>query len=352
MDGSIVLRASQRKLLLETYRKAADPHLRLRAHILLLLAAGQSWLTISLVLFCSTATISRWKKRFDRGGIEAVLNPVASPGRRPTLWKGWVAVVVGWVNQFRPLDFGYVRSRWCCATVVLVLWNVHHVNVSAETVRRWLHKQQMVWRRPRPVLERKDPSQSRKLREIRRVLSDLDPHDVAFFQDEVDINTNPKIGCMWMERGKQAELPTPGDNAKRYLSGSMDWRTGKLVVTEGGKRNADLFLAHLDDLRRRYRGYRKIHVICDNARFHHPERCKKVQEYLRKWAHRIELHYLPLYAPETNPIERVWWHLHDQITRNHSCFDITQLVHMAMNWLEDSSPFQIEGHVYDMLRTT
>lgn len=352
MDGSIVLRPSQRKRLLDTYRKTPDPHLRLRAHILLLLASGQSWLTISVVLFCSTATISRWKKRFDRGGIEAVLNPASSPGRRPTFWKGWAEVVVGWVKDCRPLDFGYVRSRWCCATVVLVLWNVHHVTASAETVRRWLHKQQMVWRRPRPVLERKDPDRSRKLREIRRVLAELDPHDVAFFQDEVDINTNPKIGCMWMERGKQAQVPTPGDNAKRYLSGSMDWRTGRLVVTQGGKRDADLFLAHLDELRSRYRGYRKIHVICDNARFHHPERCKKVQEYLRKWAHRVELHYLPLYAPETNPIERVWWHLHDEITRNHSCFDIARLVRMAMNWLEDSAPFRIEGHVYDMLRTT
>jgi hypothetical protein len=48
MDGSIVLRPAQRKRLLDTYRKTPDPHLRLRAHILLLLAAGQSWLTISL----------------------------------------------------------------------------------------------------------------------------------------------------------------------------------------------------------------------------------------------------------------------------------------------------------------
>ena len=38
MDGSIVLGSNQRKRLLELYRKEPDPLIRLRAHIVLLLA--------------------------------------------------------------------------------------------------------------------------------------------------------------------------------------------------------------------------------------------------------------------------------------------------------------------------
>jgi putative transposase len=348
MDGSIALRPAQRKLLLDVYRKGTDPSLRLRAHIVLLLAGGQTWLTISVMLLCSTATISRWKNRFDQGGVEAVLE--CRRGRPAILWAGWATVVIGWVKNLRPLNFGYIRSRWCCATLALVLWNEHHVKVSDETIRQWLHRQQMVWRRPRPTLGRTDSNRSRKLRKIRELLRDLPAGEAAFFQDEVDINTNPKIGCMWMPRGKQAKVPTPGDNAKRYLAGSMDWRTGKLIATEGKGRNADLFLAHLDELRCRYRGYRKIHVICDNASFHTAKRSKKVREYLAQWSHRIELHYLPKYAPETNPIERVWWHMHDEVTRNHHCFDVNQLVRLVMQWLDERTPFRIEGHVYDMLK--
>jgi transposase len=45
----------------------------------------------------------------------------------------------------------------------------------------------------------------------------------------------------------------------------------------------------------------------------------RVQQYLVRWGHRVVLHYLPKYAPQTNPIERVWWHLHETITRNHRC---------------------------------
>lgn len=348
MEGSIVLRPCQRKLLLDVYRKGAEPELRLRAHILLLLAANQTWLSISVMLFCSTATISRWKTRFERGGIAAVLQ--GRRGRPAVLWAGWARAILVWVKDCCPLNFGYIRSRWCCATLALVLWDMNHVKVSAETVRRWLHQQQMVWRRPRPVLERRDPNRSRKLERIRQLLANLPPDEVAFFQDEVDISTNPKIGCMWMPRGKQTEIPTPGDSDKRYLAGSMEWRTGKLIATEGKGRNADLFLAHLDELRCRYRGYHKIHVICDNASFHTIKRSAKVRDYLARWGHRIELHYLPKYAPETNPIERVWWHLHDDVTRNHHCFDITELVQLVMQWLQDRAPFRVEGHVYDMLR--
>ena len=55
------------------------------------------------------------------------------------------------------------------------------------------------------------------------------------------------------------------------------WRTGRLLVSEPAKRgNAELFVAHLDDLRCRLRGFKRIHVICDNASFHDCKRVRRV----------------------------------------------------------------------------
>lgn len=159
-----------------------------------------------------------------------------------------------------------------------------------------MRQEGLVWRRPRPVLGPKDPRRAEKLRKIRALLGNLPSDEAAVFQDEVDVNSNPKIGSMWMERGQQAEVLTPGTNSKRYLAGPLNWRTGQLMVSAPGqKRNADLFLAHLDDLRRRLRRYRRIHVICDNASFHRPDRCRQVAAYLARWGHRIVLHFLPTY---------------------------------------------------------
>lgn len=342
MDGSIRLRAAERKTALTAVRRGNDPDLRLRAHILLLLDAGQPWALIAAVLFTSTATINRWRRRYLAGGLDAVL---ARPRRSRYRW--WAGLLIRWVTEQAPADFGFVRSRWTCECVAVVLTEDYRIRVSRETVRRTLRAAGLVWRRPRPVLGPKDPAYAYKLGKIRRLLRELPADEIAVFQDEVDINTNPKIGSMWMWRGEQAEVVTPGNNEKRYLAGSLNWRTGELILTEGWPgqgRNTDLFLSHLDDLRRRLRRYRVIHVICDNAK---PHKCGRVEKYLAENAGRVVIHYLPTYAPQTNPIERVWWHLHEEVTRNHRCRTLDELLDTVFEWLHRGSRFEIETSVYD-----
>lgn len=151
---------------------------------------------------------------------------------------------------------------------------------------------------------------------------------------------------MWMRRGQQPHIPTPGTNDKRYLAGALNWRTGALLVTEGlpnEGRSGPLFVRHLEDLRCRLLCDRKIHVICDNARSH---TSRLVAQYLQPWQHRIVLHFLPTYAPDLNPIERVWWHLHEEITRNHRCQSLEELLDLVFAWLQNRRPFAVEGSVY------
>jgi len=347
MDGSIVLGRSQRNRLLDLYRKDPSPCVRLRAHVILLLSEGHAWTLICAVLFCSSATVARWKQRFEAGGVDALL--AERRGRRSVLLV-WAVLLVTWVKTLTPRDFGYCRSRWSCATLALVLRDTRRVRASDDTVRRMLRGQGMVWRRPRPVLGPRDARRAWRLRQIRELLRDLPAEEAAVFQDEVDLNLNPEIGCMWMPRGQQAQVVTPGTNVKRYLAGSMSWRTGELVETLGPKRDAALFVAHLDDLRRHFRHYHVIHVICDNARFHTPRGSKVVRAYLAAWGHRVKLHYLPAYSPKDNPVERVWWHLREQITRNHRCASIDELVKLTLAWLEQHGRFKIEGGMYQRLK--
>jgi transposase len=312
----------------------------------LLLAAGYPWQTIAAMLFCSTRTIGRWKRRFEHGRVAALR--AEQRGRRSPFGAWLIGLVVTWVSRATPRDFGFLRSRWCCGVVVLLLVETTQVKVSPETVRRWLHRENLVWRRPRPVVGPTDPQRALKLRKLRELLVNLPPDEIAVFQDEVDINTNPKIGAMWMPRGQQALVPTPGTNEKRYLAGSLNWRTGDLIVTgglPGEGRNAALFVRHLDDLRYHLRCYRKIHVICDNAKFHD---CRRVWEYLKRWGQRIQLHFLPAYAPEANPIERIWWHLHEQITRNHRCGSLDELLDLVFAWLDHRRPFAVEDQTYHL----
>src|SRR6516162_6467327 len=234
MSSSIVLQPDERKSLLHSYRHAADPALHLRAHLILLLADGYTWAAIADLCYCSTRTIARWQGRFQQGRVPALLGLAA---RRPGLLHGWIAVLVGWVTQCTPRAFGFLRSRWCCEVVVLLLWRIHQEDVSRETVRRWLHRANIVWRRPRPVLARRDPNYAAKVASLRSLLLHPPEEETVVFQDEVDINLNPKIGCMWMFKGQQAKVVTPGDNKKCYLAGPPMQRTGQITLLVVSRRH-------------------------------------------------------------------------------------------------------------------
>jgi len=342
----IRLTQAERRELLDHYRRSANPEVRLRAHILLLLDAEHPWATISAVLFCSFSTISRWKRRFEAEGVDAVFGH--QRGRQSSI-HFWATLVVRWVLTLSPADFRFARSRWSCEAVAVVLREDFRVTVGRETVRLWLHHAGLVWRRPRPVIRPKDPDREAKLRTLRALLYGLPADETAVFMDEVDVNLNPKVGCQWMKRGEQAEVETPGTNDRRYLAGSIHWRTGRVILTEGlpkEGRSAALFCRHLDDLRRAFRQYKVVHVVCDNARTHKPDKSKAVKAYLAGWEHRVVLHYLPAYAPDTNPIERVWWRLHEAVTRNHRCQSMRELLDLTFDWFAIRTHFRVRCAVY------
>ena len=337
MDGSIKLLAKERKVLLQACRSGPDVRTARRAQVVLLLADGWSFREVRQVTFASYDLIVDCQRRFRCGGVAAVLNGL--PEAQQAV-PGWWLRIIAWLTRHTPQDFGYFRGRWSCAMLAEVLaWEIG-IRRSAETIRRVLARLRFVWRRPRPIVGPEDSDYAAKLRRIRVLLANLPADETAVFQDEVDVHLNPKIGSCWMRRGEQAEVVTPGNNEKRHVAGSLHWRTGTLLVGAPAlRRNARLFLAHLDHLRRCLRGYRRVHVICDNASFH---RSRAVCDYLHRWRNRIALHFLPKYAPETNPIERVWWHFHETVTRNHRCQSMAELLSCSYEWFNSKASFYAE----------
>src|SRR3954464_4158568 len=138
MTRSIDLSPAHPTTLLDCYRKDPDPEVRFRSHILLLLDDGHTWVAVAAMLFCSSRTIDRWVKRFHAEGVEGLAGH--KPGRPFRLAADWVKVAVEWVTTKAPRDFGFLRSRWCCETVALLMLTTHHVDVGRETRRRWLHR--------------------------------------------------------------------------------------------------------------------------------------------------------------------------------------------------------------------
>jgi len=108
----------------------------------------------------------------------------------------------------------------------------------------------------------------------------------AFFQDETRLETNPKVGFCWMRRGKQKPLRTPGTNRKVWISGALNFKTGRFHWVKGERKNDELFIELLDQLRRTYRCHRELHLAVDNDASH---TSKRVERYVEDSGGRIHI---------------------------------------------------------------
>lgn len=122
-----------------------------------------------------------------------------------------------------------------------------------------------------------------------------------------------------MRKGRQRPLKTPGTNRKVWVSGALDFKTGSFHWVARGRRNGELFIKLLDKLRKTYRCHRQLHLAVDNEPSHLSERVERARKYVEDAGGRIRLHPLPSWSPESNPVELVWWSLHEAVSRNREC---------------------------------
>ena len=124
--------------------------------------------------------------------------------------------------------------------------------------------------RPRPTVgcPWSKAAKTRRLNDLQRLLATLPRRARAYYEDEVDIHLNPKIGLDWMVQGQQKEVATPGKNQKRYLAGALDVRTREVIWVEGERKTSYLFLDLLDKLCKRHPDAGCLHLILDNYATH------------------------------------------------------------------------------------
>jgi transposase len=311
----------------------------LALHLLLLCAAGRTPGEIAAVLFCSRSTVYRVLRVYRAGTLtfeDATANTLGRQRLRlltPSLKRSVHSLL-----KTAPRAYGWCRTRWSCATVAVEVQIRRGIQVSAETVRRWLHEMGWEWKRTKVVAKDDDPQRVEKLARIRYTFEQLRAGTALFFADELDINLLPKLGYQWMPKGEQVEVLTPGTNQKRYLAGALDITTGTITYCVWYRKQTGLFVDLFNTLDRAYPApaFSHLTVVADNAKIHH---AREVEKWLA--AHpRFELLYLPTYCPRANPIERAFGDVHDKCTRNHTRKRLWHLVHDVKQHLLSNGPWR------------
>jgi hypothetical protein len=207
------------------------------------------------------------------------------------------------------------------------------VTVSPTTMGRLLKRLKVRRGRPKPLASCPWSETARKKRvaTIHALIDTLPAEQACVWEDEADLDLNPRIGFDWMLPGTQRKVMTPGKNVKRYLAGAMDARTDRAVWVKGERKNSRLFIGLLKKLLAEYADKEVIHVVLDNFIIHSSQQTKL---WLAEFGGKFRLHFLPPYCPDDNRIERkLWRELHANVTVNHRCETMEELMGEAVYYL-------------------
>lgn len=305
-----------------------------RMRAVLLSSRGYEVGQIASILEYDEVTIRRWLERYEVEGLEGLQDRPRSG--RPRSAGAAARESVRRAIETGPEASGHVGvALWTVVLLQAHLLLGQGLQVSRSSVRRLLHAMGYAWRRPRHVLP-KDPETDRKMRHICSTLLAAPAQAVVLCLDECDIHLMPVLRSMWMRRAHQRDVPTPGQNRKRGIFGAMELESGALHYTVSLSKKAVDFLAFLEKLTSAYPGC-PLYLVLDNASIHH---AKLVQQWLTTHP-QVHLLFLPSYSGHRfNPIEKLWWHLKQQVAANRLHGSIDALVDAVHQYFASRTPAQ------------
>jgi transposase len=143
----------------------------------------------------------------------------------------------------------------------------------------------------------------------------MDPHVLILYEDEMDLDWNPRTTRVWARQGEPMWVMTPGQNKKKTVFGAVS-TDGRLFYSIKERKRAVNFIEFLEYLLGRVAAARqRVLMILDRYGIH---TAKVVQRFVANTQGRLQLVWLPSYCPNDNPQEKVWSSLQRAVL--HNCY--------------------------------
>jgi len=327
----IVLHPRTRAKLQRHARGCTDADTRVRYLIVLRANEAHGGRRIAAALGCCGATVSRTLRRYELLGEAGLVDRREDNGTRKA--DESYAQTILWILRHTPREHGHRRPTWTQALLIETAARYTGVRVSRRTMGRLLKTLKVRRGRPKPtaLCPWSRARKNRRMALVRALVDTLPPDEACVWEDEADLDLNPRVGFDYMLCGTQRDVPTPGKNVKRYLAGAMDATSDRVTWVKGARKNSTLFIAMLKKLLIEYADKAVIHVILDNYCVHSS---KQTRAWLAEHGTKFRLHFLPPYCPDENRIERrVWREVHANCTVNHRCESIEELIGEVVHYL-------------------
>jgi transposase len=249
-------------------------------------------------------SIYRWLRAERKNGAQG-LTARKHPGPKPTLTPQQKLRVRRWICGKDPRQYGFDFGLWTRKIVAALIKEKMGVALGLTAVGRLLHQMDITPQKPLRRAYERDPIAIKKWQSedypklqarAKRRRGDI------FFLDEAGVRSDQVLGRTWGEKGKTPEVPTSGQRQSINAISAVNARGAFWYEVYSGRFNATRFRDEF--LKSFMRGRRRpVFLVVDG---HPSHRAKMIAAYVKELKGRLELHFLPGYAPELNPDEFVW----------------------------------------------
>ncbi len=280
---------------------AAQEDLRRRA--VAAVESGKSQAEVSTVLGVSPKTVWRWVEAFRRKGNKGL--QAGRRGRRPGEQK---ALDVRQEARVRRAVVGKFPDQltlpglvWTRPAVRQLVRDWFGVGLSLVTIGKYLRSWGLSPQKPvRKAYEQNPEAVQQWLEVDYPAIAARAKREkaVILWLDQTGLRSDAAVGTTWAPVGQTSVIPKTGKRFGVNVMAAISNRGELYFTCYRGSFNGPVFLAYL----KRLVGHldRKIHLIVDGHPVHRPV---TVRDWLAEHVDQIEMHFLPGYSPELNPVE-------------------------------------------------
>ena len=271
-----------------------------RINVVILLGTGWTLGSVAKAFFLDEETLRSYVKKYRDGGINELLKnehagtnaKKLSPEQEAQLTQHLIE------NLYRKtIDIiKYVRKQY-------------QVTYTRSGMTALLHTIGFTYKKPKLIPEKLDvQAQDEFLELLYDFESKMPENEALFFYDSAHPTYSTIADYGWIQKGSDSFLPSPPSRQRVNISGAVELKTLDVITTFPEKVNAETTIEFLKKLLAKYFEASKIHIILDNAPYHH---ALSVKEYAE--ANNINLIFLPPYSPNLNLAERLWAFMRRQV---------------------------------------
>jgi len=248
-------------------------------------------------------TIFAWLRVAREKGIDA-LAPKARSGRNRKLSPLEEREVKHWVIGGDPRQHGFDFGLWTRQIIANLIKEKFGIEMSQSGVGKLLRRLDLTPQKPlRRAYERDEKAVTEWVEKVYPRVKKIAKKTGAeiFWLDEASIRSDDPLQRTWGEKGKTPIVKTSGQRQSINAISALSNKGGFWYHVYNGKFTADKCVACFQQFLKNRKS--PIILIVDGHPVH---KSKKVMEYIESLEGRLEIVFLPPYAPDLNPDELVW----------------------------------------------